>query len=94
MDLLSQLVGASTCKQQSDEIDQEIDLASLATATTCLDKGEGLKMMETNMNITKPNVTCKTEEPNSENSDSFKFGIVESFMLKVFLFTPFNLLKS
>ncbi|CAG9533199.1 unnamed protein product [Cercopithifilaria johnstoni] len=84
MDLLSQLVGTSVCKQRSDKTDQgETDLTSIATATIRLNRGEGLKMMEANVNTEKPNVVCKTEEPNLENSDSLKFGIVESFMLKM-----------
>ncbi|VBB28288.1 unnamed protein product [Acanthocheilonema viteae] len=79
MDLLSQLVGTPGCKQRSDETDQEeTDLIS-----THLNKDEGLNMIEANVNVAKPNVVCKTEEPNFENGDSLRFGIVESFMLKM-----------
>ncbi|MCP9265062.1 Kynureninase [Dirofilaria immitis] len=93
MDLLSQLVGTSTCKQLSDENDQEeTDLTAAAaaatTTTTDLSSLEGMKIIESeenriDVNRGKSNVICKTEEPNLENgSDSPKFGIVESFMLK------------
>lgn len=94
MDLLSQLVGTSTCKQPSDETDQE-EIGLIAAPAVGLNKGEGLKMMESDVNridgnIAKPNAVCKTEEPNLENGDySPKFGIVESFMLKVFLLHSF-----
>ncbi|KAM3727518.1 Kynureninase [Dirofilaria immitis] len=94
MDLLSQLVGTSTCKQLSDENDQEeTDLTAAAaaatTTTTDLSSLEGMKIIESeenriDVNRGKSNVICKTEEPNLENgSDSPKFGIVESFMLKM-----------
>lgn len=85
MDLLSQLVETSACKQRSDEADQEE--TDIAAATTRLDKEEGLKMAEANVNIEKADVVCKKEEPNLENCDSLKFGIVESFMLKVLFFS-------
>uniref|UniRef100_A0A8R1TP81 Kynureninase n=1 Tax=Onchocerca volvulus TaxID=6282 RepID=A0A8R1TP81_ONCVO len=88
MDLLSQLVGTSTCKQQSsDENDQEeIDLITNDTAN--LKNRNGLKIVESNINkndvnVAKSSIICKTEEPNMENGDLPKFGIVESFMLKM-----------
>ncbi|EJD75905.1 kynureninase [Loa loa] len=87
MDLLSQLVGTSTCKQSSDETDQEeTDLT--VTANVDSNKGERLKMIESDVNRmdvnkAKSNIVCKMEETNLENGDSPKFGIVESFMLKM-----------
>uniref|UniRef100_A0A915PI30 Kynureninase n=1 Tax=Setaria digitata TaxID=48799 RepID=A0A915PI30_9BILA len=106
MDLLSQLVGTSTCKEQSDEIDQEdgdlitttatTTAASTATgtSTTCttVSSEDGFRVVELDVSriddaaataTTKANLVCKTEESNFENGDSPKFGIVESFMLKM-----------
>uniref|UniRef100_A0AAF5Q6S4 Kynureninase n=2 Tax=Wuchereria bancrofti TaxID=6293 RepID=A0AAF5Q6S4_WUCBA len=85
MDLLSQLVA---CKQPLNQIDQE-DQNNLTAATTVgLNRGEGLKVMESDVNkigvnTMKSNVVCKAEEANFESNDSPKFGIVESFMLKM-----------
>lgn len=92
MDLLSQLVGKSTSKKISNETDPE-EVGTPASTSTIPDvnKPDGFKMHESDVNnkidvkIAEGNVICKTEELNMENGDSSKSGIVENFMLKVFL---------